>query len=176
MAAASRIYLNGYSVSSGFGGSGLSPGAACFQTCLKMVPAINYLAVLAALIASMVIGAVFYHRAVFGRTWMRLVGHSDDTQGGSPLAYPIVVVASFLTAWALAGATYLEYKFYEGSFLLSALVTGWILSLSFTVARMVVHDVFDTRSLKITALSAFNEFLTITAMAFIIGIWPPAGV
>ena len=56
-----------------------------------MVPAINYLAVLAALIASMVIGAVFYHRAVLGRTWMRLVGHSDDTvQGGSPLAYPIV--------------------------------------------------------------------------------------
>ena len=89
-----------------------------------MVPAINYLAVLAALIASMVIGAVFYHRAVFGRTWMRLVGHSDDTvQGGSPLAYPIVVVASFLTAWALAGATYLAYEFYEGSFLLSALVT-----------------------------------------------------
>ena len=103
-----------------------------------MVPAINYLAVLAALIASMVIGAVFYHRAVLGRTWMRLVGHSDDTvQGGSPLAYPIVVVASFLTAWALAGATYLAYKFYEGSFLLSALVTGWILWLSFTVARMV---------------------------------------
>lgn len=142
-----------------------------------MAPAINYLAVLAALIASMVIGSVFYHRAVFGRTWMRLVGHSDETvQGGSPLAYPIVIVASFLTAWALAGAAYLAYKFYEGSFLLSALVTGWILWLSFTVARMLVHDVFDTRSLKVTALSALNDFLTITAMAFIIGIWPPSGV
>jgi Protein of unknown function (DUF1761) len=142
-----------------------------------MVPEINYLAVLVALIASMLIGFVFYHPAVFGRRWMELVGHTDETvQGGSPLVYPVVLVASFLTAWVLAGTTYLAFEFYAGSFLVSALVTGWILWLSFTVARMLVHDLFDTRSLKITALTALNEFLTITAMALIIGLWPPAGV
>jgi hypothetical protein len=145
-----------------------------------MVPAINYLAVLAALVASVVIGFVFYHPAVFGRVWMGLVGHSEETeasvQRGSPLVYPVVIVATFLTAWVLAGTTYLAFEFYQGSFLVSALVTGWILWLAFTVARMLVHDIFYTRSLKITALSALNEFITITAMAFIIGIWPPSGV
>ena len=142
-----------------------------------MIPDINYLAVLVAVIVSMVIGLVFYHRAVFGRTWMNLVGHTDETVGsGSPLTYPVVVVASFLTAWVLAGASFLAYKFYEGSFLVSALVTGWILWLSFTVARMLVHDLFDTRSLKLTALNALNEFITVTAMALIIGLWPPPGV
>jgi Protein of unknown function (DUF1761) len=146
----------------------------------SVVPAINYLAVLAAVVASMVIGFVYYHPAVLGRTWMRLVGHSPETeasaQGGSPLVYPVVVVASFLTAWALAGAAFLAHEFYQGGFLVSALVTGWILWLAFTVARMLVHDLFDTRSLKITALSALNEFITITAMALIIGLWPPSGV
>lgn len=142
-----------------------------------MVPDINYLAVLVAVIASMVIGLVFYHRAVFGRTWMNLVGHTDETVGGgSPLTYPVVVVASFLTAWALAGAGFIAYKFYEGSYFLSVLVTGWILWLSFTVGRMLVHDLFDTRSLKLTALNALHELITITAMALIIGLWPPAGV
>ena len=90
--------------------------------------------------------------------------------------YPVVIVASFVTAWALAGATFLAYEFYQGSFLVAALVTAWILWLAFTVARMLVHDLFDTRSLKITALSALNEFLIITAMALIIGLWPPSGV
>ena len=142
-----------------------------------MVPEINYLAVLVALVASMVIGFVFYHPAVFGRTWMRLVGHTDETvQGGSASKYGVVIVASFLTAWVLAGTAYLAYEFYEGSFLVSAVVTGWILWLGFTVTRMLVHDIFDTRSLKITALSALNEFITITAMALIIGVWPPAGI
>jgi Protein of unknown function (DUF1761) len=142
-----------------------------------VVPAINYLAVLAAVVASMVIGFVYYHPAVLGRLWMRLVGQTDESvQGGSPLVYPVVIVASFLTAWALAGATFLAHEFYQGGFLVSALVTGWILWLAFTAARMLVHDVFDTRSLKITALSALNEFLIITAMALIIGLWPPSGV
>ena len=142
-----------------------------------MVPAINYLAVLVAVVASMVIGFVFYHPAVLGRVWMRLVGHSDESMGSrSPLVYPVVIVASFVTAWALAGATFLAHEFYQGSYLISALVTGWILWLAFTVARMLVHDLFDTRSLKITALSALNEFLIITAMAVIIGVWPPSGV
>lgn len=141
------------------------------------VPDINYLAVLVAVIVSMVIGLVFYHRAVFGRAWMTLVGHTDESvQGGSPLTYPVVVVCSFLTAWVLAGTTFLAYKFYGGSFLVSALVTGWILWLSFTVARTLVHDLFDTRSLKLTALNALNEFITITAMALIIGLWAPPGL
>ncbi len=141
------------------------------------MPSINYLAVLAALVASMVIGFVYYHPAVLGRVWMRLVGHTEGSaQGGSPLLYPVVIVSSFLTAWALAGATFLAHEFYDGSFLISALVTGWILWLTFTVARMLVHDLFDTRSLKITALSVLNEFLIITAMAVIIGVWPPSGI
>jgi hypothetical protein len=96
-------------------------------------------------------------------------------QVGSPLAYPVVVVASFLTAWVLAGAAFLAYRFYEGSFLISALVTGWILWLSFTVARMLIHDLLDTRTLKLTALTALNEFITVTAMGLIIGLWPPPG-
>jgi hypothetical protein len=49
-----------------------------------------------------VIGFVFYHPAVFGRVWMGLVGHSEETeasvQRGSPLVYPVVIVATFLTA------------------------------------------------------------------------------
>jgi hypothetical protein len=142
------------------------------------VPDINYLAVLVAVIASMVVGLVFYHRAVFGRAYLNLVGRTEESiQPSSPFTYPVVVLVSFLTAWVLAGATYLAYDFYgQKSFLLSALVTGWILWLTFTVGRMLVHDLFDARSLKLTALNAFNELITITVMALIIGIWRPPGV
>lgn len=142
-----------------------------------MNPDINHVAVILAVVASMVVGFVFYLPAVFGRRWMQLVGHSEDSvQGGSPLVYPIVIVASFITAYALAGVAFLSHEFYQGDFLLSALVSGWILWLSFTAARMLVHDLFDTRSLQITALSAFNELLTVTAMALVIGAWPPSGI
>ena len=71
---------------------------------------------------------------------------------------------------------FLAHDFYGGDFFTETLVSGWILWLSFTAARMLVHDVFDSRSLRITVLSALNELLTITAMALVIGIWAPSGI
>lgn len=142
-----------------------------------MVPEINYFAVILATVASMVVGFVFYLPAVFGRRWMDLVGHSDESvEGGPAWLYPVVVLASFITAGTLAGTTFLAHEFYGGNFFTTALITGWILWLGFTAARMFVHDLFDTRDLQITVLSALNELITITAMALVIGFWPPSGV
>jgi len=143
-----------------------------------MTPEINHLAVILAVVASMVVGFLFYMPAVFGRRWMEMVGHTDDSVqgGGPPLLYPLVIVANLVTAYALAGVAFLSHEFYAGDFFVAALISGWILWLAFTAARMLVHDLFDTRTLGITALSALNELLTITAMALVIGLWPPSGV
>ena len=142
-----------------------------------MVPEVNYIAVILAVVASMLVGYVFYQPAVFGRPWMALVGHSEDSvEGGPPWIFPVVVVASFVTAWVLAGTAFMAWEFYDSGFLSASLLSGWILWLGFTAARVLVHDLFDTRSLKLTALTALNELLTVTAMALVIGVWPPTGV
>ena len=142
-----------------------------------MTPEINHLAVVLAVVAAMVVGFLFYMPAVFGRRWMDMVGQSEESvQGGPPLLYPLVIVANLVTAYALAGVAFLSHDFYDGSFFASALISGWILWLAFTAARMLVHDLFDPRTLGITALSALNELLTITAMALVIGLWPPSGI
>ena len=143
-----------------------------------MTPEINHLAVVLAVVAAMVVGFVFYMPAVFGKRWMDMVGHSDESvqEGGPPLLYPLVIVASLITAYVLAGVAFLSHEFYGGSFFVSALISAWILWLGFTGSRMLVHDLFDTRTLGITVLSALNELLTVTAMALVIGIWPPSGI
>lgn len=141
-----------------------------------MVPDVNHLAVILAVVASMVVGFAFYHPAVLGRRWMGLVGHDEGSiEGGPAYTYPLVVLASLITAWVLAGTAFMAQEFYDGGFMTATLWTGWILWLGFTAARVLVHDLFDTRSLKVTALTALNELLTITAMALVIGAWPPAG-
>ena len=139
-----------------------------------MVPLINYWAVILATVASMVVGAVYYHPRVLGRRWMALTGHTDESiEVGSPMVYPLVIVASFITAWVLAGATYLAHEFYGGGYLLNALLTGLILWLGFTAARVLVHDLFDTRPLALTVVTALNELLTVLVMALVIGLWSP---
>ena len=143
-----------------------------------MTPEINHFAVILAVVAAMVVGFVFYMPAVFGKRWMDMVGHSEESvqQSGPPLLYPLVIAAGLITAYTLAGVAFLSHEFYDGSFFVSALISAWILWLGFTASRMLVHDLFDTRTLGITVLSALNELLTVTAMALVIGIWPPSGI
>ncbi|WP_041583090.1 DUF1761 domain-containing protein [Xylanimonas cellulosilytica] len=142
-----------------------------------MVPEINYWAVVVATVSTMVVGSLWYTPKVFGTRWMRLTGVDPDQEGASavgPIA--VTVVVSFVTAWVLAGATYIAWTFYDGTFLVAALVTGVALWLGFTAARFVTHDAFERRPVALTALNVAHELVTVLVMAVILGVWPPVGV
>ncbi|WP_411719894.1 DUF1761 domain-containing protein [Mycetocola sp.] len=138
-----------------------------------MVPEINYWAVLLATLSSMVVGSIWYTPKVFGNYWMEAAnvtpsGNSRDAI--RPILLTLIV--SFVTAWVLAGATYLSWDFYGGSFFVNALLTGIILWAGFTAARFITHDAFDGRPTGLTVLNVAHEFVTIVIMAIIIGVWP----
>jgi len=136
------------------------------------VPTINYLAVIAATLSSMIVGAIWYTPRVFGNYWMKLSGVTPGK--GSDAVRPIIVtvIVSFITAWVLAGAAFISADFYGGGFLGNALLTGLILWAGFTAARFITHDQFDKRPWQLTVLNLVHELVTIEIMALIIGVWP----
>jgi hypothetical protein len=138
-----------------------------------MIPEINYIAVLLATLSSMIVGAIWYTPRVFGNYWMKQSGvtpSGNSRDAIRPIA--ITVVVSFITAWVLAGAAYLSFDFYGGSFLVNSLLTGLILWAGFTAARFITHDAFDKRPVGLTVLNVAHELVTIVIMALIIGVWP----
>jgi hypothetical protein len=141
-----------------------------------MVPEINYIAVVLATLSSMIVGSVWYAPRVFGNLWMRLANVTPSGRA-SDAARPIIVtvVVSFVTAWVLAGASWIAFEFYGGGFLVGTLVTAVTLWAGFTAARFVTHDAFDARPAGLTVLNCAHELVTILVMAVIIGVWPPAG-
>ena len=138
-----------------------------------MVPEINYWAVLLATLSSMVVGSIWYTPKVFGRYWMKAANVTPSGNARDAIR-PILLtlIVSFVTAWVLAGATYLSWDFYGGSFFVNALLTGIILWAGFTAARFITHDAFDGRSTGLTVLNVAHEFVTIVIMAILIGVWP----
>ncbi|MDJ0348102.1 DUF1761 domain-containing protein [Cryobacterium sp. PH29-G1] len=137
-----------------------------------MVPEINIWAVLLATASSMVVGSIWYTRAVFGRYWMKAVGHTEESMKGSGTgAIIITVIVSFITASVLAGAAAIAQNFYGGNFLVNTLLTGVILWAGFTAARMITHDAFDRRPAGLTVLNIAHELVTILLMALIIGLF-----
>jgi hypothetical protein len=140
---------------------------------MMMVPEINYIAVILATLSSMIVGSIWYTPKVFGNYWMRV---ADVTPSGkaSDAVRPIIitVIVSFVTAWVLAGAAYISWDFYGGSFFVNTLVTALILWAGFTAARFITHDAFDGRPTGLTVLNVAHELVTIVIMAVIIGVWP----
>lgn len=135
-----------------------------------MVPEINWLAVLLAAVSSMVVGAVWYAKPVFGKRWMRLSGITDsDVQGTAVVPLIITFIVSFFTAAVLAGSAAIAQHFYEGNFFVNVVLTAVILWIGFTASRMLTHDLFDRRPSSLTVLNLAHELVTVVVMGLIIG-------
>ncbi|QYH35796.1 DUF1761 domain-containing protein [Salinibacterium sp. M195] len=138
-----------------------------------MVPEINYIAVILATLSSMIVGTIWYSPRVFGNYWMKAANVTPSGNTADAVR-PIVVtvIVSFITAWVLAGAAFIAFDFYGGSFFVNTLLTSIVLWGGFTAARFITHDQFDGRPNGLTVLNVSHEFVTIVVMAIIIGVWP----
>jgi len=138
-----------------------------------MTPDINYWAVVLATLSSMVVGSIWYTPRVFGNYWMKTAGVTPSGNSKDAI-WPIIItlLVSFVTAWVLAGAAFIAWDFYGGSFLVNAIVTAIVLWAGFTAARFITHDAFDGRPSGLTVLNIAHEFVTLVIMALIIGVWP----
>jgi hypothetical protein len=132
---------------------------------------VNFLGVVAAMASSLVVGSVWYARAVFGTTWGKLA-KVDLSKNNANVAKPIVttIVVSLITAYVLAHVAYLSNEFFQNSFLQDSVTTAFWLWLGLTAARIVTHDVFEGRPTKLTLITVGNEFATIMLMGLVIGL------
>jgi len=138
-----------------------------------MVPDINYWGVVLATLSSMVVGSIWYTPKVFGNYWMDAAGVTPSGKARDALGpIALTLVVSFVTAWVLAGAAFISWKFYGGSFFTNSVITGLILWAGFTAARFAAHDAFDRRPVGLSVLNISHELVTILIMSLIIGALP----
>lgn len=132
---------------------------------------INWLAVVLAMLSTMVVGSIWYAKGVFGRRWMKLVGIKEqDTSQGAGKAIVITLIVSFITAYVLAHVTFLSNQFFGNSFLQDALTTAFWVWLGFVAARVITHDAFEQRPMELTAMNVMHEFVTFMVMGLVIGL------
>ena len=135
---------------------------------------VNYLAVVLAMVSSMVVGAVWYAKPVFGKDWAKMVGLTDKKmQEGAAQAMGITVVVSLVTAYVLAHVSFLSNQYFGNSFLQDSLTTAFWLWLGLTAARFITHDAFERRPAKLTLMNVAHELVTLLVMGGVIGLLKP---
>ncbi|OVE78971.1 hypothetical protein BVY00_01565 [bacterium G20] len=103
---------------------------------------VHWLAVIAAAVVNMVVGMVWYSKAVFGKEWSKLTGRKMEDMGGGGSGYAVAAVGALLQAWILA-----HFVAYAGSStFIKGAITGLYLWLGFVAVVAAVNLVFEGRS------------------------------
>ena len=129
---------------------------------------INYLAVLIAAVASMVIGSIWYSPILFAKPWAKDMGFTkkDEEIMKARGAWPwlLMFACSLLTAYVLARFTY-------GMPLRSALeFAGW-LWLGFTLTRELGVISWGKATVRLCLINSGYWLLTFGVMSWILVAW-----
>lgn len=127
---------------------------------------INWLAVLVAVVAHQFIGFLWYG-PVFGKIWLAGMGKTREEMTGAAGGYVVAILASVVTAIALAMLLTVP----ENVTLGTGCVYGLLTSIGFVVASVATTAVFENRKMTVPILFATYQVLGITIMGAILGAW-----
>ena len=128
---------------------------------------INWLAVLAATIASFVIGFLWYSPLLFSKIWQREAKLSDeDIRSGN---MPVI----FATTFVMAGVATILFAAILGPEpeLGDALLFGLIIGAGWIATSFATGYLFERRSLTLWAINAGYNVVLFLAFGLIIGLW-----
>ena len=116
---------------------------------------INWVALIAAGVASMVVGFIWYG-PLFGKVWMKLSGLKEmGDKDKMPMNYIIMFVGSLVTAYVL-------------SVLGASLMTAFWVWLGFQ-ATLLLHSVlFEGKSWNLYFLDAGHQLVSLLAMSWVL--------
>lgn len=135
---------------------------------------VNWIAIVLAAISTMIVGSIWYGPA-FGKLWIKLAKVKRDpnfTSNKAAVMYFKAFLSSFVTAVILAYAISVTHLASSNSYFVNAVSTGILLWAGFTASRIFMHDLFEGRRQKLTALNVMHELVTIVVMSVIIGLLP----
>jgi hypothetical protein len=130
---------------------------------------VNYLAVIVAAIAAMVIGYAWYSMSVFGRSWIAEIGKTEDQikEGYKPISMLWTYLLAALTAYVLAHFLNLV----GADTITEALTTAWWAWLGFVATTMATNAIYEGRSSKLFWINSIYQLVVFLVMSVILFAW-----
>ena len=137
---------------------------------------INWLAVIAAVLASMVIGSIWFGPKAFYPAWLKALGQVDKNDPNDKDMGPVVrifgftILASFVQAVFMALMVNAMGSMSGGPTLASGAMAGFLLWLGFVAPSSLTNKLFADR-VKAWYYEAGNHLITFVVMGAILGAW-----
>ena len=129
---------------------------------------INWIALLVAVIAKQVIGALWHSPMVFGKVWSAETGVSDSEMRATlPRALPIEIVGSLIAAFVLLHAV----RYAQANSVLLGAAVGFLNWLGFVATSRLGSVLFAKGSFRLYLIDAGYWLVGLVVMGAILGGW-----
>jgi len=130
---------------------------------------INDLAVLVGAVLYMVIGALWYAPFLFGNTWMKLIGKTEEQIKAdfNPIMYLWTLIASFIAAYGVARL----FEMVGGGDIMTAVKISLLVSICFIGSAFYVNHMFEGKSRTLTIIYVLQHVVTLVLIGVIVGAW-----
>ena len=131
------------------------------------MPEVNYLAVIAAAVATFLLGGLWYSPALFGKVWQREAGVSEEQMKNANMAmiFGLTFVLSLIAAWVFALFLGPRPPMALG------LGAGFSAGLCWVAASLGINYLFERRSLKLWLINGGYHTLQFTIVGLILALW-----
>jgi len=131
------------------------------------MPEVNYLAVLAAAVATFALGGLWYSPALFGKVWQREAGVSEEKMktANMTLIFGLTFVLSLIAAWVFALFLGPRPPMALG------LGAGFSAGLCWVAASLGINYLFERKSLKLWLINGGYHTLQFTIIGLILALW-----
>lgn len=129
---------------------------------------INHLAVFAAALSDMAVGALWYSPLLFHKGWMAANHFSDeDLQKGNPgVIYGLALVISLIVSYNLA-----FFLATDGTDLMWGLMASLLAGVGFAAMSFATISLFERRSVKYILINCGYIIVSFAAKGIILGAW-----
>lgn len=140
-----------------------------------MTPVINYLAVIVAAIAAVVIGFLWYG-PIFGKPWMKLMGFTKESmskmkQAEMMKSYGLMIVTTLIMAYVLAHTTEFAMAYTRTYGVVGGLMSGFWSWLGFMMPVHMNDQIWGGKPWKLFAITAGYSLVSMLTMGVILATW-----
>lgn len=128
------------------------------------IGSINWIAVVACVVFSMVSGFVWYHRRVFFPAWWAGIGKSGEPGNPNPMIWVLTLVAAAVQAVFVS----LLLSVMGSNTVAAGIQAGFMIWLGFVAPTNLVNKLFAGHGLKVWAIEAGNHLVNFIAFGAII--------
>lgn len=137
---------------------------------MEMSIHIDWVAVIVALVASMVLAKTWFTPKAFGSPWRKYTGITPaDSKKAGKRPIVLTLFANILTILALAATIHISAVFFQNSSVWLALVVGAATWLTFSATTLVTHNAFEQKPQRLTMINNGYQLALFLISSLIIG-------